>query len=240
MIGLVRSEWIKFRSVRSTLVVLLMGALLVVLVAVLAARDAAGDGNTVQLTGLTGGVSAAVLLFGALGVQVIGQEYRFNTIRPTYSAEPRRVRVLAAKAVVVTVACAAVAMAMTAVCWLVGTAYMTGFEMDGVDQRAWLGIVVFTVGWSLLGLGVGAILRQPIAAILVLLGWAFVAENIIIGIESGWARWLPFANGFQMTMRMDSATSSDLRPVLSGGVYFFVVVAVVAAVGTLLAVRRDA
>ena len=54
-----------------------------------------------DLTDITGGVVFATLLFGMLGVQVIGQEYRFNTIRPTFTAAPRRLRVIVAKLIVV-------------------------------------------------------------------------------------------------------------------------------------------
>ena len=54
-----------------------------------------------NLTDLTVGVSLACLLFGVLGVQVIGQEYRFNTIRPTFTAAPRRLPVVLAKLIVV-------------------------------------------------------------------------------------------------------------------------------------------
>ena len=57
-----------------------------------------GYGN---LGNVIGGVQVAIFLFGTLGVQIIGQEYRFNTIRPTFTAAPWRMRVLAAKLVVV-------------------------------------------------------------------------------------------------------------------------------------------
>lgn len=243
MINLVRSEWIKFRSVRSTLVTLGLAGALVVLVAVLSANDARNDVGTANLTSLTGGVSIAALIFGALGVQVLGQEYRFNTIRPTFTAMPRRPRVLAAKLIVVTTACAAVSVVMVAFCWLVGTAMVDGFETDGVDQRAALGIVLFSMGWSALGMGVGAIVRQPIAGILILLAEAFVVESILIGVLPASAPWLPFGNGFQMTLR-DVSTNEDgerlFQTVLAGGIYFFAFAAAVWALGAFLANRRDA
>ena len=269
--NLVRSEWIKFRSVRSTVITLALAGALVVLVAILVAvntdSDATSyrcdsspeatsstrtngfcpDGGTpvetpsyTHLTVLTGGVSAAALLFGVLGVLVIGQEYRFNTIRPTFTAVPQRTKVMVAKLIVVTLACAAVSVVMIAFCYLVGTTMAENFQVDDVDRRAALGIVIFSMGWSALGVAVGAILRQPIAAILVLLGEAFVAESILGALFESTLKWLPFSNGFQMTLRPGEGTGDELMTVTGGGIYFFAVVAVFLAVGIALVNRRDA
>ncbi|QXC60814.1 ABC transporter permease [Aquihabitans sp. G128] len=239
MVNLIRSEWIKFRSVRSTLITLFLAGAFVVLIAVIAAVQASDDGVT-HLTDLTAGVSVAALIFGALGVQVLGQEYRFNTIRPTFTAMPRRWRVLAAKLIVVTTACAAISVVMVAFCWVVGAALVGNFEVDGVDQRAMLGIVLFSIGWSALGMGVGAIVRQPVAGILILLAEAFVVESLLSGLVESSSKFLPFLNGFQMTFRASEGGDDQLRSVLGGGIYFFLVVAVVWAIGAYLANHRDA
>ena len=251
MINLIRSEFIKFRSVRSTLLVLGAGGALVILVAVLQANHISGDvdrlpaGAVSQTLGdLTGGVSVAVFLFGALGVQVIGQEYRFNTIRTTFAAAPIRWRVLVAKLIVVTLAVAAVSLVMMGVCAAIGAAMLPNFTVDGLDQRVIFGTVLFGMGWAAMGLGVGAIVRQPIAGILILLGEAFVAEGILVNLFHGLAPWLPFQNGFQMTVRNPGGDGSGgeivYRSVLGGGIYFFIVTAIVLGIGLYLANRRDA
>ncbi|CAN5437047.1 ABC transporter permease subunit [soil metagenome] len=239
MIHLIRSEWIKFRSVRSTIVTLFLAGAFVVLIAVIAAVQA-DDFGTTHLTDLTAGVSIAALIFGALGVQVLGQEYRFNTIRPTFTAMPRRWRVLVAKLIVVTTACAAISIAMVAFCWVVGSVVVDDFSVDGVDQRAALGIVLFSMGWSALGMGIGAIVRQPVAGILILLAEAFVVESLIIGLLPDLSKLLPFQNGFQMTLRISGQSDPELQSVLGGGIYFFAVAAAVWLIGAFLANRRDA
>lgn len=240
MLNLIHSEWIKFRSVRSTVIALVLAGLLVVGVAFLIIAVSDSRFGVTHLTDLTVGVNIATLIFGALGVQVLGQEYRFNTIRPTFTAMPRRGRVLVAKLVVVTLACAAISIVMVAVCAALGAVFFSDFAIDGVDQRAVLGIVLFSMGWSALGMGVGAIVRNPIAGILILLGEAFVLESLIGGLVNGALKWLPFNNGFQMTFRTVGEDSGGLRSVTAGGVYFFLVVAVVWSIGALLANRRDA
>ena len=273
MINLIRSEWIKFRSVRSTVVLVLAAGLHGIVIAgstvsqrgddiggdrcertvttsdgrstyteTRSCAEVQGDPAWTQakahLGDVTVGVPFALFLFGTLGVQIIGQEYRFNTIRPTFTAAPWRVRVLVSKLIVVTVATAAVSLVMVAICGVIGAVALHPFAIDTTDQRVVLGTVVFCAGWTMLGMGLGAIIRQPIAAIVVLLVEAFVAENIIYGISEGTGRWLPFLNGIQMTVR-DPSTGS-IRGPLDGGIYFFVIAVAIWAIGAVLVNRRDA
>jgi ABC-2 type transport system permease protein len=280
VINLLRSEWIKFRSVRSTLITLLIAGALVVLVAVLTANhlnsesdnirceptssittettvpvdpnapdgfSTCGDGytavtgaQTTHLSDVTGGVVFAALLFGVLGVQVIGQEYRFNTIRPTFTAAPRRLKVVAAKLIVVCGSCALIAAAMVGFCWLAGSVMLEQFQIDGTDRRIAWGIVVFSVLWSAAGLGVGAIVRQPIAGILILVAESLVVEGLIGGIKPAAQKWLPFTNGLQMTYRGDESDSMHLQSLLAGGIYFAAFCALLVAIGAILVNRRDA
>lgn len=281
MIDLIRSEWIKFRSVRSNVVLVLAAGVVVVLLAVVAANQTNSDRQRIDcpttqatpstdagasptdgsaaptqagcadpsgeliagasrnhLSDVTIGIPFALFLFGALGVQVIGQEYRFSTIRTTFTAVPRRKRVLAAKLIVVSAACAAVSVVMIAICAGIGALVLNDFAIDALDHRVVLGILLFNVGWTAMGMGVGAIVRQPVAAILVLLVEAFVVEHILLGVLPDLGKFLPFLNGIQMTIRDPS--EGGLRSVLGGGIYFFVVAAVVWGVGLLLVDRRDA
>lgn len=273
MIHLVRSEWIKFRSVRSSVILVLVAGLMVVLIAILAANEAqdtldrstcertvaADDGGTfteqrpcsavegfegwepatANLGDVTVGIPFALFLFGALGVQIIGQEYRFNTIRPTFTAAPRRWRVLVAKLLVVTAAIAAISVVMLAICAVVGTVMLDPFSFDGTDARVVAGIVAFSIGWATMGMGVGSILRQPVAGILVLLVEAFVLEQMIAGFLPSAARWMPFLNGIQMTVREPNDSGDFLSP-LAGGIYFFAVAAALWLIGAVLVSRRDA
>ena len=105
-----------------------------------------------------------------------------------------------------------------------------------MDRRV-LGTVLFGMGWSAMGLGVGAIVRQPIAGILILMGDAFVAEPLLANNFHSTIPWIPFNNGFQMTLRVES---SDLRSVFAGGVYLAIVATVLVVIGMVLANRRDA
>lgn len=244
MLDTIRSEWVKFRSVRSTLILLASGGALTVLFALLIANDISGEQRSFNLTDISGGSNIAIYLFGALGVQIIGQEYRFNTIRSTFAATPNRFRVYVAKMIVVAAAVAVMALVMQLVCIVLGNLLLDPFEIDGIDRRVIGGTILFAVGWTLAGLALGAILRQPIAGIIILLIEGAVAEGILASLFSWSVRWLPYLNGSRMTLRSEDPGPNSpifgVRPPLEGGIYFFVVVAILLAIGAVLVRRRDA
>ena len=269
MKNLIRSEWIKLRSVRSTLILLVAAGALVVFFAFITANHQNGEhhiecrASTATANGapsgpscgpglslvevpvqshlgdITVGVTVAIFLFGTLGVQVIGQEYRFNTIRPTFTAAPNRFRVLAAKLVVVAIAAAVVSAIMLAVCAVIGSVMLDRFSIDGVDQRVIWATLLFAMGWTMYGMGLGAILRQPIAAIVILLVQGLVAEPLLAANIHALGAWLPFTNGVQMTGR-DPADPDIYRSIAAGGVYFFLFTFVLWGIGAYLVNKRDA
>src|SRR3954471_18727415 len=105
----VRAEWIKFRSVRSSWLTLAVTVLLVVGLGALftAARASRwpprdpGELLTFDPTRISlAGVFLAQLAFGVLGVLVVTGEYASGTIRATFTAVPRRLAVYAAKPMV--------------------------------------------------------------------------------------------------------------------------------------------
>lgn len=240
MINLLRAEWIKIRSVRSTLIMLAAAGVLTVLFAVLIANEQRNDpfAGVGHLGDVIAGVQVAIFLFGTLGVQVIGQEYRFNTIRPTLTAAPWRLKVLVAKTIVVAVAAAIVSVIMLAVCVLIGSAMLDPFEIDGIDQRIIWATVLFAMGWTMYGVALGAIVRQPIAAIVILLIQGLVAEPLLATIVKATGPWMPFQNGIQMTAR--SGDPEHFRSIFAGGVYFFLFTFVLWAIGAFLVNKRDA
>ena len=107
MIALIRAEWIKVRSVRSYLWLVVSALVLSYGLAVLVTATVPLEGevraNVIDRIDLAlVGSQLAWMLLGVIGVLIVGQEYRFNTIRVTFAATPVRHKVIAAKAVVVT------------------------------------------------------------------------------------------------------------------------------------------
>ncbi|MEP6562644.1 MAG: ABC transporter permease, partial [Nakamurella sp.] len=131
----IRSEWIKFRSVRSWSI--MMGSAFVLLIAfgALATAVASGDvarpgpgagrgGNpfaSVDPTSLSlAGVTLAQLIIGVLGVLFISNEYANGMIRSTYAAVPKRLPVLWAKVIVLGGSLIVVMVIATLVAFLLG------------------------------------------------------------------------------------------------------------------------
>lgn len=141
------------------------------------------------------------LLFGAL---LATTEYRHRTLTPTVLAQPRRGVVLAAKAVV-----ALLIGALYGVVGLIGSVGVGAPVLVALGEETALGepeVVVLlartllaTALWALLGLGLGALLTNQIAAVVIVLAFTQFVEPIlrlIAGISEGTAaiaRFLPGA-----------------------------------------------
>ena len=199
--AVIHSEWIKLRSVRSNLIVFTVAVLLAVGVAIIVAIVADPVRTHNDITLATGGVQIANLLFGILGVQIIGQEYRFNTIRPTFTAVPNRRNVLLSKLIVIIGATLAFGVVMMVLSVTVVRAFGPGdVALDGPAYRAIIGGIAFSLGYSAFGFAVGAILRQPVAGIILILAWVVRDREHHRLAQPAVGRWMPFFEGGQMAI----------------------------------------
>jgi ABC-2 type transport system permease protein len=154
----VRSEWIKFWSVRSTAVALSVAVVGFAGIGLLACAVGIGEG-VVSPAGMsmTGSILSTLVL-GVLGVLVMTGEYSTGLIRATLSAVPRRLTVLAAKAMVFTTVSFATMFLTALVTFVAGQAVIGDGGMaltdDGVS-RVLLGTVAYETGVGLLGLLLG-------------------------------------------------------------------------------------
>lgn len=251
MINTIRSEWIKLRTVRMNLVLFIVAVAFPVVVSVLVAALAnVSDLKVSDIAGLvTGSSVVTALLLGVVGAVSITGEFAHGTIRPTFAATPRRMRVLVAKAIV-TALFAAVAEALVVVfCFAVSSAIAksrgVSVSLSGQPEAkaALIGIVVFAVIVSLLGFGLGMVIRNTPAAVAILILWPLVVENIIFAILSAAGvdnpqKFLPYISGFGLG-NPERASSESLGRV-TGGLYFATVTAVVVAAGAIITARRDA
>jgi hypothetical protein len=172
----IRSEWTKLTSLRSTWI--LLGVVTVLLVAVSGLvgwqtfRDPDAENTVTQAVGRSFfGVDLVSLVVGVFGILLMTGEYGSGAIRSTLAAVPRRLPVLAAKALALVGLMLPVLAVAAVAALLVGQAFApadvrVGFGDDGVP-RATLGAAVAPVAMGLIGLGIGAIVRHTAAAITV-------------------------------------------------------------------------
>ena len=251
MISTINSEWIKLRTVRMNLVLFIIAVAFPVIVSILVAS--LGDITDLRASDVAGLVTGSsvvtALLLGVVGAVSISAEFAHGTIRPTFAATPRRMRVLISKAVVTAVFAAVAETLVVVFCFLVSSSIASSrgatVSLDGQPEAraALIGIVVFAVIVSMLGLGLGMVIRNTPAAVAVLILWPLVVENIILLILSAAGvdhpqKFLPYISGFGLGD--PNAASSDRLSRVDGGIYFAAVTAAVLLIGALITARRDA
>ena len=238
MINQIHSEWIKFRSVRSTLVMFCVAVLLGLGFSVVSALIAKEDLDVAKV--LTG-TSIANMLFLVLGVQIIGQEYRFNTIRATLSATPTRLRVVIAKAIILFSSLMTASIILIATGLIIASVILNtrGYTLDldlAGTNRVITGTLVGAVGATAFGFGVGAITRQPVAGIVVALAWPAAFESSVNALAPKLGPWLPFASASNI---WNLKLNPDFLSPVAGSAYFLSISFALAALGTILMKRSD-
>lgn len=189
-----------------------------------------------------------------LGIMLITTEFRHQTVTATYLATPRRWVVILAKVVAAAVVGAlyAVVHDVAAVAGGAATLIPRGQPTYLGEPEIWqtLGISVVTfVCWVLLGFGFGLLVRNQVAAIMVAVGVAFVAQialNIVFSVV-GWdsvPRWLPGNLSVNMLVSDDPTGGAQAQPQESFSWWVSALIlagyaAVLTAVGAVLDARRD-
>jgi ABC-2 type transport system permease protein len=196
MTAAVRAEFRKFFTTRlwwgMALAVLLSGAAFAVLFAFVLTSDVArrpGGAAVPQTEGalakavFTGGIQIGYLLTLAIGVMTIGSEYRHQTITATFLAVPRRGRVMAAKVVSLLVIGAFYGVLSLAGAVGAGTLVLTAKgHQPFADSSIWrsLALSLLVLGlWALIGLGVGILIPNQVAALLISVGVAWIVEPVL-------------------------------------------------------------
>ena len=216
MIALIRSEWLKLRTVRSNITMACFAVALPLLITLLtmAFKNIDSIDNRAVSGVLLGSGSLSVLLFGIIGVLAITQEYSQGTIRLTLAANPRRTKVYVAKGIVLAI----LSGGLTAFIILVGnTAGEAILDSRGAVGKlsndkmgqAYLGMIALSILVSLLGMAIGTLTRNPPSAVAVLVLWPLLLESLIGGllsvvINSIGFEWMPFQTGMSALQLEDS------------------------------------
>jgi ABC-2 type transport system permease protein len=135
---------------------------------------------------LTGGVRFAGVIVIAFACMMITGEYSTGMIRSTLAAQPRRSVAFAAKAAVAGLVAILIGVVSDVVTYLVSLPLLPRDRridlLQWTNLRPLIGMVLFLLMWTVLALAVGTLLRNTAAAIVVLLCWFFVIENLIASI----------------------------------------------------------
>ncbi|HVF52474.1 MAG TPA: hypothetical protein VNC78_02595 [Actinomycetota bacterium] len=175
--------------------------------------------------------------FLILGIRIVTDEFRFGTATPTFLFTPARRKVLLAK--VGAAAMCGVFMAVVTQVVLFGSA--AGFfaikgevlHIGSAGTHAFFGGIVAGTFWTVIGLGVGAVIRNQIIAIVGVVVW-FMGFEDIIGSRLGDADWfLPGRAGLSL------ALAPDGRALWNGLTIVLVYAALTLALGAIAVHRKD-
>lgn len=247
----VKSEWIKWRSLRSTWAVLgaaVLGMLAIGLIVAFNTRHLTGNQDAADLapSATLQGFFLGQLLVGALGVLFVSSEFSTGMIRSTFAAVPKRLPVLWAKLAVFFAVAAAAMTVITVITFVVSQAvvghYRTGFSLS--DPGVWrvvLGTSLYMVLAGVIGGMIAWIVRSTPGALVSFFALLFVVPLLLSLFGSAGkhlAQFLPSAAGeaFIVTSPPDSPHLSPGAGVLV--LCAWAVAAIIAAAVSLR--RRDA
>ena len=250
-VRVLRSEWIKYRSLRSTWAVLgvtVLAMLVLALVIGYNTRHVTGnqDANDLVLSSPLQGSDLAQLLVGALGVLVVSGEFSTGMVRSTFAAVPKRLPVLWAKLVVFVVSTAVLMMAISVISFLASQAlighYRTAYSLSSPGAvHIVLGTGIYLTMIGVIGMMIGWIVRSTPGSLV-----AFATLILVLPATFGnfLQNWGKTVNQYSPPQAGSSFTSSlPDTPYLSAWNGFWVLLAWVVAATAVAVItlrRRDA
>ncbi|KQM83276.1 ABC transporter permease subunit [Agromyces sp. Leaf222] len=230
--GVLRSEWIKLRSLRSTtwsyliVIAISLGMALIMSLSMVGGMGGGLDVGAAPadqqaqlvLQASVFGVYFGQLVAGVLGVLVISGEYTTGMIRSTLTAVPKRLPALAAKAVVLFVATFVVGLVANLLAFAVSSAVFAGSDVSAslTDPAVFLpllGGALYLALVSVFALGVGTMLRSSAGGIAAVLGLILLLPTVLAMIPAEWAQdlvpYLLSSAGMNMFTSTTAGPSGD-------------------------------
>lgn len=224
-VDVVRSEWTKFRSVRSTywtfLVAIVLGIGLAALVSGISANHYHTDlevrlGWDPTQRSIRPMWFLAQLAFAVLGVMTVTSEYSTGMIRTSMAAVPKRVRLMSAKLLVFGIAAVIIGEIISVAAFSIGQMLIHGeapsasFGQPDV-LRVVLGAGLYLLFIGLLGSGFGVMVRNAAAGIAIVVGILFILPGIAEALPTSWSQpiekyWPTNAGQQLMFLHRDSHT----------------------------------
>lgn len=252
----IKSEWTKFRSLRSTLITLLVIVVLTVGLGALisgvtashwltmpADRRAGFNPITISLSG----VNIAQLAVGVLGVLLISGEYATGMIRASLTAVPKRLQVLWAKIGVFSAVIGTVSVISAFAAFFLGQSLLSSQGIQATISsphalRMVLGAAAYLLLVGIIGMALGGLLRNTAAGISTLVALFFVIPPLMNLLPTSWGDtigpYLP-SNAGESFWGIAQAQGTQLSA-LAGFVVLCLWAAVAVAAAAITLKRRDA
>lgn len=247
MIRLVRAEFVKLRTTQVWFWLLIAALAISVLVVLGSFLSSDGVKSQADVPGVFAGADTASLAVFVLGVLGVTTEYRYQTITPTVLITPSRWTLITAKLIAYAVlgigyalACVVVQLAMV-LPWL--SSRNISFDLGDPDlRRALFGLFLVLALYGIVGLGVGALLRNQVVAVTVGVIFLLILQNLLLAIPGVRNAWPYMPAGANAAILNSQSNAPDVVHILSpvAGVFVLLLWAFVPAIlGASLTMNRD-
>jgi ABC-type transport system involved in multi-copper enzyme maturation permease subunit len=253
--SIVRSEWLKFRSVRSSITGVVLTLVFTIGLAALISTVVRGHwatmGTARQLTfdpvsSSLVGVLLAQFAVGVIGALFVTSEYSSGSMRTTLTAVPKRIELTFAKLLVLLASMLVVGEVACFASFVLGQSIYSGVVptaslSNGATLRAVVLAGVYLTLLSALAFGLGLIMRHSAACISVFVGVLLIVPLIFAFLPQSWQnagdKYLPSELGHAMVSQ--ASVANDFGPWTSL-IVLAVYAVVLVAIGTTVFTRRDA
>jgi ABC-2 type transport system permease protein len=265
VISTIRSEWLK---IRTTAVPWVLGGIAVVvnglLILVYYLNHGATGGNnsngapspnsfgipnyphtTQQLRNLLGSGFEGYILALLLGVLIVTTEFRHKTVTTSFLVTPRRPQFVGGKIITAALLGAVLAVIMLITAFVAGGIVLAALggsfsSLAGQLSAVAPGMILVFALFAILGVGVGSVLTNQVAAIIVCLGWFIILEGILVALVHGAARWVPTgAAAAAANLTRGQGVRFGLFSPWEGALLMLGYGLLFAAVGSFILTRRD-
>lgn len=248
MRDLIHAELLKLRTTRMFYGIALAALAFVPVNLAIAIQTAGQSGGGPALDSSEGiryvmSVASSGLLFVlVLGILVMAGEFRHDTATSTFLVSPDRKRVVGAKLVASTLIGAGLGAAASVLTLAIALPWLAAKNVDAAVLSGDVGFVLLGAMaamalYALVGVGVGSLLRNQTAAVVVALLWVLVVESLIVSFVPEVGRWLP--GGAARALTGIAIPDDGLLPMWGGAVLFTCYGLAFAAAGIRFVMRRD-
>jgi len=242
VIAQLKAELLKVRSTRTTLgLVLGMLALILLFSLLTGLLSSVSSLSTAHNQRDTLGIGGLAELFAALaGVLLVTSEFRFGTIRPTFLFNPDRVQVMLDKVIAGALSGLIFGVVGEALGFLIGYVIIDArgipFAMSGAGVIGlFLGTLAAVALAGAIGVGIGAVVRNQVGAMITLLAWQFIVSPLLFGLVPSIGRYMPsYAQDALVGVSQQHLVSPGL-----GGLLLVGWALLLGGAGTALVVSRD-
>ncbi len=197
-----------------------------------------------QQTILSVGQGAAGSLVAVLAAIGITGEFRHRTATATFLSTPDRTRVVVAKALTYVLVAVGYALACVGLTLAIVVPWLGSMDIDvavtaGGNLATLVGVVIAVALYALIGVGLGALLRDQVATVVALLVYLYVVEPVITRIPAlgDFSKFLPGSAAAAVTRVTQRGV--EFLPGWQGGLVLTAYGALLAVAGSMLVARRD-